>query len=1066
MTQRTDHYRFRSELVDRLRGDLLGPVGGDEEILKDAPLDAYTTGILFPRLTDTEVDEERDAQVDEGQAPAILTVDELPDTGVSLANTQTPSSMGLTVAVDTRTANTLRIHASAAVYDPIDEYGNPTPAKRAARRTTDDVKLQWRRRVVGADPVDVSVTDPGERREYLADGLQLRVTVRRPHPETGAAAVTITLVNTHSVEAFDLRDPVSFFQPEILVSGVDDGRILVERPVPVGADDGEVRTNGLLYRHAPTFAVGHGCAVDWDWVPPPPRAEELLKGEPARVRTAWTTFVPEREMLLTDSNPDIDDSDLGMLYLAEATDQDVLAALRRLAAGYRAWISERAEEALLLADTPHAEAAKLQVDQCEEACNRIVAGIETLRDDPLSMAAFRSANRAMALQRGHTVWIKSSRAGEVKAGGVWRPFQIAFMLLCLNGIVDEQHPDRRTADLLWFPTGGGKTEAYLGLIAFTVFRRRMRRGDDGYGVTALMRYTLRLLTLQQFERAATLICAMETMRRERPDSFGHETISIGMWVGRAATPNKVHDAQIGIKKLRDGGELQTENAVQLRGCPWCGTPMDAWHYEADASTGHMHIHCPNEQCDFHHGLPVHVVDEVIYRVRPTLLIATVDKFAQIAWRAEVASLFNRDLPKTPPPELIVQDELHLISGALGTLTGLYETAIDAAADEPKVIASTATIRRARDQGRRLFDREVRQFPPAGLDARDSWFAVETPAESKSSRLYVGLLSPGTSQASLLVRAYAALLHHASRIEADESVRDAYWTLIGYFNSLRLLAAAELQVLDDVQDRLKLLAGEGQPAREVEGLAELTSRVKSSDIPKRLKDLEIGRPSDDVFDTVLATNMISVGVDVDRLGLMAIMGQPQTTAEYIQASSRVGRRDPGLVVMLYNASRSRDRSHYERFVSYHSALYRQVESTSVTPFSSRARDRALHAVFVGLGRLVFPEMRPNSAAGNARRFGERFEELKDIILARVRAVDPEEAAGTEADLDDIIAKWRKMADNNPDLVYEAKANFKRSEPRADDTALLCTYADEDLRDAIPTLWSMRDVDVESDLYQER
>ncbi|MEV4321275.1 helicase-related protein [Microbispora rosea] len=1074
MSRHSEHYRFRRELVKRLRLDLLGPVGGEEELLTDPPTVTYACGILFPQYEDVGLfnvvergHEERLAQLDNDQAPALLPVDEVPDTGVSLANTQAPSSMGLTVGVDAAATKKIRITLTAAVYDPVDEEGKPALAQRAARRTTEEVKLRWRRRPLNLAHIDVDVTTPGQPTEPIANGLELRVRVRRPDVETHAVSVTVALVNTHEANPYDLQDPFCFFQPEIRVTGIEEGqKVLVERPVPVGVDDAEIGANKLLYRYAPTFAVGHGCAVDWDWTPPAPRAEELLKGEPAKVATVWSTFVPEKEMLLTDSNPEIDSSDLGMLHLAEATDEDVLAALRRLAAGYRAWIAERAEEALLLAGTSHAEAASLQVEQCEETCDRIVAGIETLRDDPDVMAAFRSANRAMAMQRGRTSWIKSGRTGELKLDGTWRPFQIAFILLCLNGIVDPDHDDRRTADLLWFPTGGGKTEAYLGLIAFTVFLRRKRRGDKGGGVTALMRYTLRLLTLQQFERAAALICAMETMRRERPDEYGHETISIGMWVGKAATPNTIEDAQDGIKKLREGGELQTENPVQLRACPWCGTSMDAWQYEADASISYMRIFCPNDACDFKEGLPVHVVDEVIYQVRPTLLIATVDKFAQIAWRGEVAALFNRDAGRVlPRPELIVQDELHLISGPLGTLTGLYETAIDAAADQPKVIASTATIRRAKDQGRKLFNREVRQFPPAGLDARDSWFAVETPAETKASRLYLGLLTPNTSQATLLVRAYAALLHNVADIEADDRVRDSYWTLVGYFTSLRLLAAAELQVLDDVQDRLKLLAGEAEP-RLADGLAELTSRVKSSDIPKRLKDLEIGRPSDDAFDTVLATNMISVGVDVDRLGLMAIMGQPQTTAEYIQASSRVGRRDPGLVVVLYNAARSRDRSHYERFIAYHSALYRQVESTSVTPFSSRARDRALHAVFVGMGRLVHEEMRDNDMAGQVREFVDRLDELKDVIMARVREVDPDEAAGTEADLDFIIDYWTKLADNNPKLVYEAKANFKRSEPRPADTALLCTHSDEDLHDALPTLWSMRDIDADADLYLER
>lgn len=1068
MSRHAEHYRFRKELVDRLRLDLLGPIGGEEEILTDAPVTTYTTGVLFPHDLDDDRVYAACRENEDDQSSAAFSVDDVPDTGVAMANRQFPSSMGVTFGVDPKVASVITVTATAAMYNPIDMGGRPVQAQRAARRTTEEQDLRWRRRVLELEPVTVDVTSPKQVAESLAPGVELRVRVRAADPETGAIAVTTALLNVFEVDQYALKDAHCLFQPTIHVAGPAGTRALVERPVPVGASEKEMHVNRLLYRHVPTFAIGHGCAADWHWTPPAPRDEELLKGRPGTVEAVWTSFVPTKEVLLTDSNPEIDIPGLEMDYLAKAAPADVLTTLHRLVEGYRAWIVERAEEARLLQRTPHGVSAAGQIKQCEKACDRMASGIEALRRDSAAMTAFQRANRAMAMQRGRTGWIKAGREGKIVYDGRWRPFQLAFMLLCLDGIVDHGHPDRRLADLLWFPTGGGKTEAYLGIIAFATFLRRLRKGVLGGGVTALMRYTLRLLTLQQFERAAALICAMEMIRRERPDDLGQETISVGMWVGAAATPNKLKDAYTAIRRLRDGEDLQTENPVQLRSCPWCGTRMDAWQYEVDPTVSHMRIFCADSACDFHEELPVHVVDEKIYEVRPTLIIATVDKFAQITWKEEVAALFNRNGDgRTPPPELIVQDELHLISGPLGSLTGLYETAVDIAADLPKVIASTATIRRAREQGRSLFDREVHQFPPAGLDTRDSWFAVETPAAVKASRCYVGLFAPSSSQATLLVRVYAALLHHAADIEGDAAVRDAYWTLVGYFNSLRLLAAAELQVLDDVQDRLKLLAErDGKEPRVAELLAELTSRVKSSDVPQRLKDLERGLPDEGSFDTVLATNMISVGVDVDRLGLMAIMGQPQTTAEYIQSSSRVGRQHPGLVAMLFNASRSRDRSHYESFVSYHSALYRQVESTSVTPFSARARDRALHAVVIGLARLLYPALRPNGAAGLVEDHRPRLEELRDLIMIRVRAVAPEEAAGTSDDLDFIFEEWIKLAKDNQALVYSAKPRFKRSERRDPNTALLRSHADEDLADAFPTLWSLRDVDVESDLYLEK
>lgn len=1070
MSEHEDHYRFRDELVRRLRNDLMGPVDGDDEIIKDAPVTAYSAGVLFPRRKDDETVRLEKGEKDVDLAPSRLAVDESDDTGVALANLQSPSSMGMTFAVDPAVSTTVHAIVSAAVYDAIDREGNVVQAKRAERRTTEEEKLRWRRRGLVAEPISIDVTEPGRRTTEVFPGLELRVLVRRPTNKS--VSVTATLVNVHQIGRYDLQDAHCFFQSTLRIASPDDVPALVERPVPVGADEDEIKLNRLLHRHAPTFATGHGCAADWDWTPPPARGAVVERVRPAAVAAVWSAFVPAYEVLLADSNPDIDTRSLGMLHLAEASDAEVFGALTRLVDGYRAWIADRSEEVGRLRDTEYGRVARAQIEECARVADRMADGIAVLGHDSKAFTAFRMANRAMAEQRGRTSWIKGGREGDLALDGRWRPFQIAFLLLCLRGITDREHDDRGIADVLWFPTGGGKTEAYLGLIAYTVFLRRLRKGDNGGGVTALMRYTLRLLTLQQFERAASLICAMEVRRRRDPLALGTDEISIGMWVGAAATPNKMKVAKESLKKLRKGEDLQEENPVQLGGCPWCGSTLDAWNYEISDDVTEMTIRCPDDECDFRDGLPVHVVDEQIYRVRPTLVIATADKFAQIAWRSDVAALFNRDRPGAPPPELIVQDELHLISGPLGTLAGLYETAIDIAADRPKVVASTATIRRAADQGRALFDREVCQFPPAGLDSRDSWFAVETPRDEKASRLYVGLMTPSTSQATLLIRAYAALLHHAAHVEGDDAVRDAYWTLIGYFNSLRLLAAAELQVHDDVQERLGLLAERaGVTPRPADGYAELTSRVKSSDIPTRLKELERRIPGD-AFDTVLATNMISVGVDVDRLGLMAVMGQPQTTAEYIQSTSRVGRRHPGLVVTMFNAARSRDRSHYEQFASYHSALYRQVESTSVTPFSARARDRGLHSVLVGLVRLMVEDARENVAAQNIEEYLEEVEKLGDRILDRVRSVAPEELEGTEGDLEYVINHWRKLAEQHDPalgdkpLRYEAPYTFKRSERREPDAALLRSYSDEDLDDAFPTLWSLRDVDVESDLYLER
>ncbi|MFF7825932.1 helicase-related protein [Streptomyces rochei] len=1070
----SEHYRVRDEeLLVGLRRELFGPgeeaapQDRDEVLAQDAPIDRYLTGVLYPRAS-RERRAENAAEQDGPDAAPVLARDDAEEsaaaqeTGVS--GDRRPSSMGLTFAVDPGTSAEIVISTRAAVYEPTDADGNPVPARRAEARTVAEQRERWRRKELQLpeQTVDVTAPTPGELIELVPDKVGLHVIVRRPDPVSGTVTVTVTLINRQKVGERDLQDAFALFQCGLVVWAADGSSAFVERPAPVSAHDPEIATSRLLHRHAPTFAVGHGCAAAWDWVPSPIGMTDTRKAAVPEVRSE---FVPSVEVLLTDSNPEIDSSSLSMLGLAEKPDAEVLSALEALATGYEDWIARKSSEADALAGSPHEQPARDQVDACREALGRIREGIELLRDKPDLMRAFRLANRAMADQRARSAWVKGGRVGSPDpAAGRWRPFQIAFLLLCMAGIDDPGHDDRKISDLLWFPTGGGKTEAYLGLIALTSFLRRIRKGARGGGVTVLMRYTLRLLTLQQFERAAILLCAMEHMRRHTPE-LGDEPFSVGMWVGRSATPNTLSEAAGRLDELRADLDkrLATENPVQLHACPWCGTRLDARDYEVDEDAKRMHVRCPGADCDFAGGLPVHLIDEAVYDARPTLVIATVDKFASMPWRPATSALFNRDDPTdgTPPPELIVQDELHLISGPLGTLTGLYETAVDALAERPKVIASTATIRRAADQGRHLFAREVRQFPPAGLDSRDSWFAVETPREEKASRRYVGLLAPGTSQSTLLIRTYATLLHRALHADTDDKVRDAYWSLIGYFNSLRLLSAAELQVHDDVVAYLELLADrEGVAVRSVANYSELTSRIDASEIPTRLKGIEKRLPDEDTVDVLLATNMIAVGVDVDRLGLMAVMGQPQTTAEYIQATSRVGRARPGLVTVMLNSARARDRSHYENFQHYHSALYREVESTSVTPFSARARGRGLHAVIVALARVLIPAARPNEGAGQVESYEHILrKDIRDLLLDRVHAVTPSEAEAVEQGFDEFVDWWCREADIHGALLFEPKRGNRAP-------SILKSYDDEsEDREAWPTLWSLRDVDAESALFLE-
>jgi Helicase conserved C-terminal domain len=1026
----SDPYAVRAELVDRLRRDLVGPQE-ERETLTEAPFRTYVSGVLYP-ATAGSVDPEE--EVDEPDDDMHVGETGFADPPVSLANTRYPSSMGLTFAVDTAASQTLTVTIDTARYEAIGDEPNVT----------------WRRLPLRFDQsVDVTAPISGEERP-LEPGLGLYVRVRAADA-LGRAAVTLVLINRREA-APGHRDADSYFQAGMRVAHDGEVAFVERRTDDLTVADDDLESYRLIYRDVRSFAVGHGVSVGWT----------IADDAPSRATEVHTTALPTHELRLADSNRDIPTEGLTMLGLGTGDRSQVTRDLRDLLDHYDVWI-ERQRDVIAGLDEQLQATARTHLDDCATALARMRSGVARLEADDDVLRAFQLANRAMLRQRARARWIA---AGSGADGPVeddshrWRPFQIAFILLNLDGIADPRHPDRETLDLLWFPTGGGKTEAYLGLLAICVLLRRRRLGELGAGVTVLMRYTLRLLTIQQFERACSLICALEALRRELGDELGSDEISIGLWVGKGGTPSRIDDAKDAIAKIRLNQEVAEGNPMQVRACPWCGTPLGHRAYWFMKSEPRMVISCPNQDCTFHKGLPIHVVDEDLYRAQPTLVIATADKFATLPWVKDAHRLFAVD-DRVPPPELIIQDELHLISGPLGTLAGLYEAAVDILCTHddvrPKVVASTATIRRAARQTEALFDRPMRQFPPLGLDADNSFFAVAAPADRKPTRLYVGALAPGTSQSTLLIRAYAALMQTIAEVDATDAARDPYWTLVGYFNSLRVLGGARIQVLDDVRDRLQAIARDGAP-RPLPRSIELTSREPSSAIPGHLAALDLAYPNDEALDYVLATNMISVGVDIDRLGLMVVAGQPQATAEYIQATSRVGRQHPGLVITLYNAGRSRDRSHYENFPSYHQALYRQVESTSVTPFAPRARDRALDAVMISLARTAIPALRPNAAARDVELHLDRLRAFADRLAARAERISPGVGATVRSEIEELLTqRWMGRADEAPALVYTNPYDSVNS---------LLSPADQAEGDGLPTPSSLRDVDSESNLHLVR
>jgi hypothetical protein len=1069
----TDSAEARNRLVTALRYELLGPAAEEEELF-ESPATRYLTGLLAPFGTGV-LPSEQDDSLSAGEDDADTVSSE---SAPPMSQAMTPSSIGLSFLIpDSVTA--LEVQAEWGDYSRIrhsDETGDPPEAEQDVPAgfeedqdpgvngtvSVDEGKPQrkprWKRIPRKPAPIELVLKPAGglQRQAIEEDQVTVEHLSRRI---AGHLAVSVFLVNRRQ-EPKKGRAPANrwIYQPTLAVRDKDGRAIFLPRDIEpsLGQPDRDVQSNRLLYRNKREFAIGHGCSAVWEQTPG--------SSEAARIRT---TLIPTFEVARVEPRSLAGDG-LEMSVLAECRDGAQLRSLiEPLIAGYSSWIeNDKGPEILALPSDLRAVATQ-HLDDCRTSLKRIQAAVDMLAADPAALDAFRFANRAMLLQRSQTEWAAARRKTPDTAGakailiGRWRPFQLAFILLNLPGLIDPRHEDRKIGDLLWFPTGGGKTEAYLGLTAFSIALRRLRtipgfRSDAG--VAVLMRYTLRLLTIQQFQRAVALICACEVIRREDRKKWGGRRFSIGLWVGIRATPTTHAESRRALTRLK-AGDIQTErNPCQLESCPWCGETLKPIDYIDDGDALRTFVYCPRKACEFSKGpdraLPVVLVDEEIYRECPSMIISTVDKFAQMPWNGEIQALFGRvesECEKcgflTPdsehqqghgpqfihateplaPFDLIIQDELHLISGPLGTLVGLYESAVDwlstrtegGVSIAPKIIASTATVRRAFEQVQALFDRTLKVFPPPGLEPEDSYFAVEEPiSDAVPGRLYVGVMGPGKSMKTAVVRIVSILLTVGSGLaENKPEEADPYETVVMYFNSLRELGGAVRLMDDDVVSRIDQLRGRGLPRRFPPRYEELTSRVSSQRIPSLLRQLEQphfgqreeGTPTP--LDAVLASNMISVGVDVPRLGLMTVMGQPKTTAEYIQATSRVGRRveAPGLVVTLYNWVRPRDLSHYERFGQYHATFYRSVEAVSATPFSSRARDRGLAGAFVSMARLSGFDLDPEQAA-------DRFSGADGLIALAIEhfrrraesVADEATARELEHQIAALVSEWEDFA----------------------------------------------------------
>ena len=1113
-------YQVRDELEKFVRLDLLGPWDGDEEQFPSGamgPRERYLVGMLGPKqrprhagrdsaeVADTETAVQGDGS--EGELPEVVTPQNL---GKMWA-----SSMGLSFAVP-GDIDVLSVSAEWGRYDLHESEDDKGKKKRVWFR--EPVSYLKEVRLDGDDSYRIALTavDPE------APGVYLAVEVR---PRDGGRVVQLVLINAQ-VEPQSNGDTAWLFQASLKVTALD-GAAAVFLPIddPLDGvkgitDDMEEAHLRLLYRKQRRYASGRNVAVH-PWV----RAGER---HAYRLATTWLpVFNVPATVAQVGKDSRLAGVELAMDTLATASVAELAVGLAPLAAGYTAWLRDDQEAKIPELPEPLRPAARSAIFVAREAAKRIQAGISLLTDPGAvrhteALAAFRFANRAMALQRRHSEVARlredqSLTYAEAKsvvdargaAAASWRPFQLAFVLVNLPSITDPAHHERAAdsaaiVDLLFFPTGGGKTEAYLGLTAFTFAIRRLQgvvgAGADARsgeaGVAVLMRYTLRLLTAQQFQRAAALVCAAEVLRRDDEQTWGAEPFRIGLWVGGGVSPNWYDGASDQIAEAREAGDAKRTNVLQTLTCPWCGSKLQA-HRDLDPREDlrRVLLFCPEAEgadaCPFSRtrsseGLPILTVDEEIYRYAPSLVIATVDKLALLPWRGFAGLLFGRVRERCPrhgyrhddldartgcgarhnktkgglpavssqpvirlrPPDLIIQDELHLISGALGTMVGLFESAVDQLCTwslpgggqaGPKIVASTATTKRAREQVLGVFGRDLAVFPPPVIDITDTFFSRQVDVtEENPGRRYLGVCAHGVRMKSAEIRvAEILLLAGQTLFDKYGKPADPYMTTVGYFNATRELAGMRRLLDDQVATRVRSHGRRKGLADRLAGVQmlnvqELTSRISSGDISDVLKRLEIGFDpeidtsarrraiADDtragmtaktgsnprlVFhaltdrsharardgrlpvDSVLATSMLQVGVDVSRFGLMVVTGQPKNTAEYIQASSRVGRQAdrPGLVVTLFNWTRPRDLAHYEDFEYYHATFYRQVEALSVTPYTRRALDRGTAATFVAAVRNSEDGFSRNTDAYDVPLHGPEVSRVVDRMLTRAEAI---------------------------------------------------------------------------------
>lgn len=1166
---------IRQRLIDEIEADLIGPRKGktEEERKHEVlpgnrnPKNEYVAGVLFPG--NWEVDDNEKEQEDGGNT------EEEDNTDSHVANDKLfkPSSFGLTCRLSPKTKE----------IKAVIEYGIYSALQ--------DKKTKYRtfQRTPQIEPFLIPIEEGSQEEKFKNNpNFCINYTIIKENDQI--------ILDFYVINNSERKPKNSFmdfiFQPKIILESINDEKCFIQdrsglKQEYFPADDQHL---DILFKDKISFGKGHLCALDWN--------KEDIKNR--CINKIHTSFIPqETNDFIDHTNPSEKlEPSIDMAKLGTCNNKNELRdMLKPLIDEYETWVNDTRSKVGISEkfDSKERETILLKMKNTELVLKRMNDGIDLLESDEKAFESFKFANMAIAWQQVHGKWAKDN-AEKNEVEGVdplepmykgekpkWRLFQIAFILMNLESISNPKSKYRETVDLLWFPTGGGKTEAYLGLVAFVIAYRRLRGADangqistESLGTAVLMRYTLRLLTVQQFQRAATLMCACEKLRIKNKSKWGEVPFQVGLWVGASVTPNSHEEAMSQKWKIKNDRDqdlttIKNKNPYVLINCPWCGKKLKYDNGDVCGEPIQWRLFCPRNDCMFSRhlevnadvSLPVVLVDQDIYSRCPSLIIATVDKFAQISWKPEVKSIFGKvshhcekcgfydhaitkhptkhpGKPKDyistdfklPPPEMIIQDELHLISGPLGTLSGLYETAIEYLCTNdgirPKIIASTATTRSAGDQIKTLFNRnDTMIFPPQVETFGETFFSkINSEKEGKS---YVGVLATGKSGLTVLAKVSAVILRRIRQFEEDKEYEkedlDPYFTLVAYFNSQRELGGAAMNFKDSVPNfisqiknnfddspilRTILETGTELSVEESENIEEineeqtteikkieekwkkalrpnqfrelsteeLTSRKSSGEIPEILRKLSDGilntpppvegdHDAGQPIDLLMATNMLSVGVDIPRLGIMIVNGQPKNNSEYIQATGRIGRANPGLIVTLYSYTKPRDLSYYENFKDYHSTYYKNVETVDLTPFTLRARKIGLFGVLVGMIRMAADGNYSLSEDRDAHNFNQKdpdqiklLDKIKEVIQKRVDAVDPNESSSTANNITKLLNQWTREVERYDGILrYKEPYHPKLSQQKIEQNMYLLKSDLTSKRQLIQTPTSLRSAEQE-------